>query len=111
MALSREAYKALESIVGVENISEEPAVLDSYAFQQWAEIERHGSKFMPRPEAAILPKSTEEVQAIVKACNQYKLKVKTHSTGWTYEGAPTDPNKPGLSSFFRNSQNERATKL
>jgi hypothetical protein len=29
----------------------------------------------------------------------------------TDQGTPTDPNKPGLSSFFRNSGNDRATKL
>ena len=37
MALSKEAYQALEDIVGPENISEDPAILDSYAFQWLAE--------------------------------------------------------------------------
>ena len=32
MALSKEAYQALEAIVGPDNISDDPALLDSYAF-------------------------------------------------------------------------------
>ncbi len=88
MSISREEYQALEDIVGPENISEEPAILDSYAFQFWAEFRQNGSKFMPRAGAVVLPGSTEEVQAIVKACNRYKLKYKAHSTGWGLYGAP-----------------------
>lgn len=83
MALTREAYKTIEDIVGVENISEEPVVLDGYAFQTWAEITMgQGSKFIPRPEAVALPGSVEEVQAIVKACNRFKIRFKAFSTGW-----------------------------
>ena len=89
MALSREAYQALEDIVGAENISEDPAILDSYAFQYLAETVRpEQSKFMPRPEAALLPGSTEEVQAIVRTCNRYRIKCKPYSTGWFMVAAP-----------------------
>ncbi len=39
MALrNRDAYRTLEGVVGPDHISEEPAVLDSYAFQWGAEI-------------------------------------------------------------------------
>jgi len=82
MALSREAYQAMEEVVGVDNISDDPAILDSYAFQMNAELKWKGSKFGIRPEAAIVPGSTEEVQAIVKICNRYKIKAKAYSTGW-----------------------------
>ncbi len=34
MALSKEAYQALEDIVGPENISQESATLDSYNWSQ-----------------------------------------------------------------------------
>jgi glycolate oxidase len=89
MALTREAYQALKDIVGQGNISEEPAILDSYAFQYLAEIARpQQSKFMIRPEAALMPGSTEEVQAIVKTCNRYRIKIKPYSTGWYFFGAP-----------------------
>ena len=59
MALSTDAYRALEDIVGPKYISQDPAVMDSYAYQWLAETVRPGrSKFMPRPEAALLPGST-----------------------------------------------------
>jgi glycolate oxidase len=85
MALLREVYEALEAIVGPDNITEEPATLDSYAYQWMAELVTdvtNGSKFFDRAEAVLMPGSTEEVQAIVKACNQYKLKFHVFSTGW-----------------------------
>ena len=89
MALSREAYRALEDIVGSKYISEEPAILDSYSFQWLSEtIQPNQSKFMPRAEAVILPASTRDVQAIVKACNKYKIKIKPTTTGWYFYNAP-----------------------
>lgn len=81
MALSREVYYALEDIVGSENISEEPAVLDGYAFY-FGNALWGPSDFSPRPEAAVLPGSTEEVQAIIKVCNRYKIRCNAFSTGW-----------------------------
>ena len=85
MALLREVYESLQDIVGPDNITEEPATLDSYAYQWMAELVPDvtgGSKFFDRPEAVLVPGSAEEVQAIVKACNQYKLKFHVFSTGW-----------------------------
>jgi glycolate oxidase len=89
MALSRDAYRSLEDIVGPDNISDDPALCDSYAFQYLAETARPDqSHFMPRPVAVLVPGSTEEVQATVKTCNRYKIKVKPYSTGWYFFGAP-----------------------
>jgi hypothetical protein len=89
MAISREAYRALEDIVGARNISEEPAILDSYAFNFGNELcTPDQSKFFIRPEAVLLPGSTEEVQAIVKACNRYRIKYKAFSTGWINFAGP-----------------------
>ena len=77
--LSDEAYRALEDIVGAENVSRDPAVLDAYAFQWLAELVRPDqSHYMPRPAAVVLPGSTEEVQAVVRLANRYGLKVKPH---------------------------------
>lgn len=83
MALKRQVYQALEDIVGPENISEEPAVLDSYA-HSWGEeyLVGPGFKWMSRFEAVLLPGNTKEVQAIVKACNRWKIKFKAHSIGY-----------------------------
>ena len=89
MPISDEAYAALEDIVGKENVSRNPAVMDSYAFQWLAELVRPElSHFMPRPVAVVMPGSTEEVQAIVRLANKYKIKVKPHSTGWYHWAAP-----------------------
>ena len=79
-------YTALESIVGPSNISQEPAILDTYAFQWGAESlnainDKPISRFYIRPAAVVLPGSTQEVQQIVKVCNQNKISFKAFSTG------------------------------
>jgi len=79
MPLSRDAYRMLEAIVGPESISEDPEITDVYAFN-WAVFS--GMSYSSRPGAVILPGNMEEVQAIVKACNRFKIKFKAHSTGW-----------------------------
>ena len=81
MALEKHIYEALEDIVGSENISQEPAILDTYTFFNWSEA-LLGTKFMARPEAVLLPGSVEEIRAIVKACNRYRIRFKAFSTGW-----------------------------
>jgi glycolate oxidase len=87
MKLSTEAYRALEDIVGTDNISEDPAILDSYAYQMGNEVTvTPGSRFMARPVAVMMPGSTEEVQSIIKTCNRYRLKYKAYSTGWGFWG-------------------------
>jgi len=92
MVLARDVYRAFEDIVGKENISDEPAVLDSYSYHFGAEgIMGPGNKWLPRPEAVLLPNNTEEVQAIVKLCNRYKVKFKAFSTGWGPWNAPGGP--------------------
>ena len=92
MALSKGAYRALEDVVGSENISQEPAILDSYAYPLYGpEVALPGPyprRYRPRPEAVVLPGSTEEVQAIVRICNRCKIKCKAFSTGWGPTGFP-----------------------
>lgn len=91
MALERNAYKALGSVVGAENISEDPAVLLGYAFSGmiFGFDPSQVSKFIPfGPEAVVLPKNTEEVQGIIQVCNRYNVKFKAHSTGYGGAGNP-----------------------
>ena len=71
MALQKDVYRALEDVLGPENISEVPVVLDSYAWRMNPGPE--GLKFMPRFEAVTLPETTGEVQAIVRLCNKYRI--------------------------------------
>lgn len=82
MALAREVYKALEDVVGLENISEAPLILGSYA-----------QRTRPRFEAITLPQNTAEVQAIVRLCNKFKVQFKASSSGW---GAYGDAGGPGV---------------
>jgi len=91
MALEKVIYRALEDVLGPENISDDPVILDSYAWRSG--LVATPVKFVPRFEAITLPKDTQQVQAIVKLCNQYKIQFKASSTGW---GGYCDPNGPGV---------------
>jgi FAD/FMN-containing dehydrogenase len=79
--IEESAYRALEEAVGSEHASREPAVLDSYSFQTLANPDANVG-WVPRPEAVVLPGSTEEVQAVVRACNAHGLQFKPFTTGW-----------------------------
>ena len=95
MALLRETYRAFEDIVGAANISDDPALLDSYRYplnQTAIHIGPWYKTYTPRGEAVLLPGSTEEVQAIVRLCNKYKIKVKASSTFWSAMGYPSYEN-------------------
>jgi glycolate oxidase len=83
---NRDAYKALEQIVGEEYISEEPAILDSYAYQWGAEVFTR-TPFLPRAGAVVMPGRTKEVQALVNVCNKYGVRYKAISNGWGFYSA------------------------
>jgi glycolate oxidase len=51
---------------------------------------------MPRPWAVVMPAATNEVQAVTKVCNKYKIKIKPISTGWYHWAAPLKDNEPTL---------------
>jgi hypothetical protein len=89
MTLPREVYRVLEDIVGSRNISEEPATLDAYAFNFANELyPPYAVRFLVRPLAALLPGSAEEVQAVVRACNRYRIRYKPFTTGWGGSAGP-----------------------
>ena len=95
MALSRQVYQALEDIVGKENLSDDPALLDSYIYPLTQTAIHLGPFFginTPRGEAVLLPGSTEEVQAIVRLCNKYRIKLKASTTFWSAQGFPSHEN-------------------
>jgi glycolate oxidase len=84
MAISKEAYKVLEAIVGEEYISADPVVCEGYrsgpgGYEAGLGYERVMTKI---PACVILPLTTEEVQKIVKVCNRYKVPYVPYSTGW-----------------------------
>ncbi len=91
MSVSKEALKALEDIVGPRNFTTDPAVLATYQFPLDVTSIHLGPfyhTFTPRGAAVVLPGGTEEVQAIVKTCNKYKIKYKASSTFWGAMGFP-----------------------
>ncbi len=85
MALSKEIYRAFEDIVGNENVSNHPAIIDSYGLG-W---QRPG--FVERFAAIVLPKDTAEVQAIIKLCNKHRIPFKASSTGFGFWNDPAGP--------------------
>lgn len=93
MALIKEQYKAFEDIVGSEFICDDPALLDSYTYPMASTSLHQGPSYniwTPRGQAVILPGSTEEVQAIVRICNKFKIKFKASSTFWAAMGYPSE---------------------
>jgi hypothetical protein len=86
MALSKEAYQALQSIVGPDWVSNDPAICEadrpSGAFRSSDPNRPKDGKSPPltRPVCSIEPETTEEVQAIVKVCNRYGLNFVASST-------------------------------
>jgi len=91
MSLEKSVYRALEDVVGSENISNDPVVLYSYAWRSG--LIATPQLFVPAFEAVVLPASTAQVQAIVRICNRSKLQFKASSTGW---GCYCDPTGPGV---------------
>lgn len=94
MALSRDIYQAFENIVGPEDISDDPALLDAYRYPpiHGPNLDPNYEAFTPRGEAVLLPGSTEEVQSIVRVCNKYKIRFKASSTFWSAQGFPSGEN-------------------
>jgi len=84
MAISKEAYKVLEAIVGEEYISSDPVVCEGYrsgpgGYEAGLGYERVMTKI---PGCVIMPLTTEEVQKTVRVCNRYKIPYVPYSTGW-----------------------------
>ena len=92
MALKKEFYQEFEDIVGANYISDDPALLDTYRYPLMHTAIHLGpyyGVYTPRGAAVLLPGSTEEVQAIIKVCNKYKIKFKASSTFWSAMGYPS----------------------
>jgi len=75
MSISEEAYRVMEDIVGAGYISSDAVDMEAYR----GGVEGYGAsmgfaKVMSRlPAAVIMPKTTEEVQKIVRVCNLFKI--------------------------------------
>jgi len=83
MSIPQIAYNVLESIVGPENISQDPIDCEAHTpGPNGFETDLGVATILKTPGAVIFPATTEEVQKIVKACNRYKLPFIPVSTQW-----------------------------
>ena len=74
--LPREVYQALETIVGKENISEDRAIVETYSrfgIDITGYLKKHARDASNIPACVVLPATTEEIQAIVRAANTYRV--------------------------------------
>jgi FAD/FMN-containing dehydrogenase len=80
--------KQFENIIGSQNIFDDQETLDKYSKDQ---------SFVPyvKPDFVIFPKSTEEVQKIVKLANQTKTPITPFSSGLNFHGAAI-PSRGGI---------------
>ena len=83
MALAAETYREFEDIVGRENISDDPAIVEGYHNFTTGQVLGLGTVI--KPVAVILPGCTEEIQAIMRTCNRHKIKYNVYCTNF---GAP-----------------------
>ena len=89
MAISDEAYEALEAIVGERNVCRDPAVLDGYAFEMLAELVRPGAEPLHAPPGGGRHAGVHRRGAgHRRSANKYKFKVKPLGTGWYHWAAP-----------------------
>jgi glycolate oxidase len=92
MALAGDVYRELEDVVGTENISEDPAVIETYSFHgvmgPVSSADMAGRYAVNKTEAVVLPGNTREVQAVIKVCNRRGIKSKVFSTGYGYSSEP-----------------------
>jgi len=91
MGYTKDVYRELEDIVGSENISDDEAILDGYAFQA-LDGALHNKRFFQSPPAVVLPGSAKEVQAIVRICNRRGIREKAHGTGYGLHNIVGDGN-------------------
>ncbi len=90
MSFPKDVYRTLESIVGPENISDDPAICEGDTKGGWGEYMY--DRDAVRPAVVILPGSTEQVQEIVRIANRYKLPYIPTSTYYLALCAPNKPN-------------------
>jgi len=93
--LSREAYQALEKAVGKEWVSEDRAVVESYVvhcIDAGAALGVLSRSATIRLAAVVLPATTEEVQAVVRAANRHGFRI----TPWANAQSNNRPTMPGM---------------
>lgn len=95
MSLTSNALQDLQAAVGKRHVSVDPGIIAGNAWNIGVG-RSHKQPPLPLPGmtplAVVLPGTTEEVAAVVKACNRHGLNFRAFSMGWGAFGAPTRPN-------------------
>lgn len=87
MSIPKEAYSALQSIVGPEWVSNDPAICEADRIQPLGQVED-----AVRPACSIEPATGEEVQKIVQVANKFKIPFIATSTFLHSEVVPRKEN-------------------
>ncbi|GAA0417520.1 MULTISPECIES: glycolate oxidase subunit GlcD [Virgibacillus] len=83
----------LVSIVGVENVEDNNASLLAYSYDSTA-------RYQALPDAMVAPRNKQEVAAVVKLCNEYKIPIVPRGSG-TNLCAGTTPTEGGIVLIFK----------
>lgn len=86
--IPQDAYRALEGIVGPENLTTDPVQCQAYTGRGYSREQWWYTGLLRRPACVILPKTTEEVARIVKVCNRYQIPYLPASAMWAIECCP-----------------------
>ncbi|MCK5423606.1 MAG: FAD-binding oxidoreductase, partial [Deltaproteobacteria bacterium] len=91
MPFSQIAYKALQDVVGPENVSDDEIVCQGYSRVNWLpsgflQRERLGTDM--RPVCVVMPGSAEEVQSVIRIANRYKFPFIPRGSGYTFQAFP-----------------------
>lgn len=91
--LDQQVKEKLIAIIGSENFEDSNASLLAYSYDSTPQ-------YQAMPDAAISPRNTEEISAIVKLCNEYKIPIVPRGSG-TNLCAGTTPLEGGIVLLFR----------
>lgn len=82
-----------EQIVGEENVEDSQAALHAYSYDATP-------GFQSMPNCVVAPRTTKEVAAIVKLCNEHKIPIVPRGSGTNLSGGTT-PLKGGVVVLFK----------
>jgi len=88
-------YQTLEDIVGKENITQDRAILETYSKYSVdivSYLKKHNKDASNIPACVVLPSTNEEIQAIVRVANKYKIPFLPFTNGQL--GIANYPTKP-----------------
>ncbi|MCX5896027.1 MAG: FAD-binding oxidoreductase [Proteobacteria bacterium] len=92
--IPREAYRALQDALGAEWVSEDRAVIETYSkfsVDSAGTLRKHMRDHTAIPACIALPAATEEVQAILRIANRFKVQVIPFTNGMIAFSGPTTP--------------------